>query len=204
MDCQMPVMDGFEATQKIKEMPRYRQVPIIAFTANAAQRDWERAHFCGMCDLLKSRSRYLNLVNVCQNGQTRCQHRTPLHEAIFLCKSALLYLLLIVLSVVTPTRADTPALSILAAPAKFCRWVNSCNTGKPAATDDTLEQARNRPLSEWGSHPSRFRQFLLHKSGTLVSPLILLTTVIQGGGISKFHRRIWTRLKFIYTTSRIN
>lgn len=53
MDCQMPVMDGFEATQKIKEMPRYRQVPIIAFTANAAQRDWERAHFCGMCDLLK-------------------------------------------------------------------------------------------------------------------------------------------------------
>ena len=35
MDCQMPIMDGFEATQKIRSMKGVNQtIPIIALTAN--------------------------------------------------------------------------------------------------------------------------------------------------------------------------
>lgn len=70
-------------------------------------------------------------------------------KQFFLCKSALLYLLLIVLSVVTPTRADTPALLRLGSTSEILPVGEQLQHWQPAATDDTLEQVRNRPLSEW-------------------------------------------------------
>lgn len=36
MDLQMPGLDGIEATKAIRQLPRYRQTPIIALTANSA------------------------------------------------------------------------------------------------------------------------------------------------------------------------
>lgn len=48
MDIQMPVMDGFEATRRIREMPAYQQLPIIAMTANALDQDVERCLNGGM------------------------------------------------------------------------------------------------------------------------------------------------------------
>jgi CheY-like chemotaxis protein len=42
MDCHMPVMDGYEATQRIRQDLQMRQLPIIAMTANALARDRER------------------------------------------------------------------------------------------------------------------------------------------------------------------
>ena len=39
MDMQMPVMDGFQATQTIKADPSIRHVPVVAFTAQAKPED---------------------------------------------------------------------------------------------------------------------------------------------------------------------
>ena len=51
MDCQMPVMDGFEATRKIRQMLKL-EVPIIAITANAMSTDKEKCMQVGMNDYL--------------------------------------------------------------------------------------------------------------------------------------------------------
>ncbi len=52
MDCQMPEVDGYEATSKIREKERSRQtersIPIIALTANTAPGDKERCLLIGM------------------------------------------------------------------------------------------------------------------------------------------------------------
>ena len=50
MDCQMPIMDGYEATKTIRTYPHLQDLPIIAMTANVMVSDVEKAHQCGMND----------------------------------------------------------------------------------------------------------------------------------------------------------
>ena len=48
MDIQMPRMDGFEATQKLRNDPEFRNTPIIALTALAMPNDRQRCLDAGM------------------------------------------------------------------------------------------------------------------------------------------------------------
>jgi CheY-like chemotaxis protein len=48
MDIQMPNMDGYEATRKIREMPQFKSLPIIAMTASVLMSDERHCLEAGM------------------------------------------------------------------------------------------------------------------------------------------------------------
>ncbi|HDS1201315.1 TPA: PAS domain S-box protein [Shewanella algae] len=50
MDCQMPVMDGYQATEALRKMPGLEQLPVVAMTANAMAGDKEMCLRAGMND----------------------------------------------------------------------------------------------------------------------------------------------------------
>ena len=52
MDCQMPVMDGYTATRKIREQDRFKDFPVIAMTANTMSGDREKVLAVGMNDYI--------------------------------------------------------------------------------------------------------------------------------------------------------
>lgn len=55
MDCMMPIMDGFEATKKIRQLEKENKMNhtfIIALTANATKEDQEKCYKCGMDDFI--------------------------------------------------------------------------------------------------------------------------------------------------------
>jgi len=50
MDMQMPRMDGLTATRAIREIPRFKRIPILAMTANAFEEDRLQCQAAGMDD----------------------------------------------------------------------------------------------------------------------------------------------------------
>lgn len=63
MDCQMPVMDGYTATENIK-LTQNEKTPIIAMTANSSQEDKEKCISAGMNDYLVKPIRQKKLENI--------------------------------------------------------------------------------------------------------------------------------------------
>ena len=74
MDIQMPVMDGYEATQCIRalENPVLASIPILAMTANAFAEDRKAAAACGMNGFL---SKPINMEEVVQTLQSVFAHK---------------------------------------------------------------------------------------------------------------------------------
>ena len=52
MDCQMPIMDGYEATRQIRLLESFKLLPIIAVTANVSEEDQQRCRDAGMSDYM--------------------------------------------------------------------------------------------------------------------------------------------------------
>ncbi|MFV2032092.1 MAG: ATP-binding protein, partial [Gammaproteobacteria bacterium] len=50
MDCQMPVMDGFQATRKLRKQAKFRDLPIIALTADVMRENIKKIKQSGMND----------------------------------------------------------------------------------------------------------------------------------------------------------
>ena len=65
MDVQMPEMDGYDATMKIRALgiPRAKEIPIIAMTANVFREDIEKCLACGMNDHLGKPVNYEKLIS---------------------------------------------------------------------------------------------------------------------------------------------
>lgn len=71
MDCQMPVMDGYEATREIRALG-FEEIPIVALTANALKGDKEKCIKAGMDDFLSKPVEKKDLVEaLMKNFKTR-------------------------------------------------------------------------------------------------------------------------------------
>ncbi|MDF3031939.1 MAG: domain S-box protein, partial [Moraxellaceae bacterium] len=65
MDCDMPVMNGFDATRRIRELEgSHRRIPIVAMTASALQGDAEKCIAAGMDDFMSKPLRLSQLSSM--------------------------------------------------------------------------------------------------------------------------------------------
>ena len=66
MDCQLPGLDGLEATRRIRTNLGGKALPIIALTANASAQDQANCIACGMNDYLTKPVRLESLAHTLQ------------------------------------------------------------------------------------------------------------------------------------------
>jgi two-component system cell cycle response regulator DivK len=63
MDMDLPVLDGWEATRRLKADPATRSIPVIALTAHALQSDCDRAYQSGCNDFATKPIDFANLLD---------------------------------------------------------------------------------------------------------------------------------------------
>ncbi len=79
MDCQMPIMDGYETTRKIRQQEQQQQSPhltIVALTANVLLEDREKCFISGMDDYVKKPFRKQDILESLQLNLPQTQHLT--------------------------------------------------------------------------------------------------------------------------------
>lgn len=74
MDISLPIMDGWEATRKIKKSPKMRSTPIIALTAHAMVGDREKSLEAG-CDDYDTKP--IDFQRLLQKMKILMKKRTP-------------------------------------------------------------------------------------------------------------------------------
>ncbi|OOZ39604.1 bacteriohemerythrin [Solemya elarraichensis gill symbiont] len=79
MDCQMPVMDGYTATRKIREQEKCKALPVIAMTANAMVGDREKVLAAGMNDHI---AKPVNVNDMFQTMAKWISPRKPLNKDV--------------------------------------------------------------------------------------------------------------------------
>ncbi|MEP6714941.1 MAG: response regulator [Terriglobia bacterium] len=63
MDMDLPVLDGWEATRRLKADPATSSIPVIALTAHALQSDCDRAYQSGCNDFATKPIDFANLLD---------------------------------------------------------------------------------------------------------------------------------------------
>lgn len=80
MDCQMPVMDGYEASRHLRSRSELSRLPIIALTAHALMSDKEKCKEAGMDDYLSKPIEAIKLFTTLIQWLSEKPEHTPIHK----------------------------------------------------------------------------------------------------------------------------